>query len=90
MQKVFFGIVVTMVSCMFFTHSVVSQGIEGKAELLEVFPLEKQIFTQGFERNEQGMLYLGSGKYGQSAVGILDFNIWGMVNSSRFARTIFW
>ncbi|MGX7168245.1 glutaminyl-peptide cyclotransferase [Facklamia hominis] len=72
MQKVFSGIVLIIMSCLLFTHAVDSQGIEGKAELLEVFPLEKQIFTQGFERNEQGTLYLGSGKYGQSAVGILD------------------
>ncbi|MBG9980082.1 glutaminyl-peptide cyclotransferase [Facklamia sp. DSM 111018] len=53
---------------------VAAQTSKEKIELIKVHPVNERYFTQGFEVGKDENVYLATGLYGESKLGIIDFN----------------
>ena len=73
-MKIIWKIFIIIILMIFFNQSSVdAQSSKGKVELIKVHPVNDRYFTQGFEVGKGDDLYLATGLYGESKLGVFDF-----------------
>ncbi|MGX7108236.1 glutaminyl-peptide cyclotransferase [Facklamia miroungae] len=70
-----------IIASLIYTHPVLSTTQSGEVELIESYPVNEQLFIQGFELDDDKRLLVGTGLYGESAWGYFDWEL-GLLDRS--------